>query len=376
MIEIIKELDVEVTKQNIFQAIVAKQYDMNTRFLKVTFMDCGNRIDIPYIETAKVVINAERKDGQSDAFEGVINDDGTVTVPLHSWMLQLDGTVICDISVIDTAADNNKKLTTTSFTLIVEKAAYGGEDVTSDPQYDVLVSLLGTCASASEAAQEALDKSNEALKKSSEANSKYDACVEATNNANAVREEIEAGGYIESLKELNEGGKFSFWVGTQAEYDALGEKQGNTLHLITDDTTEADINAQISDLQANEGKMTLIFDYTKNGNKALYEGDEINPLTTQTFPLYYISILNTSSTIIAGGVYWTDGTNTAWAIRGSGCWVDESSVQEIFVNMRYGYQTKKLTINRICSLTHNITSSKFSIAEGQGIARIYGFGKL
>ena len=246
MIEIIKELDVEVTKQNIFQAIVAKQYDMNTRFLKVTFMDCGNRIDIPYIETAKVVINAERKDGQSDAFEGVINDDGTVTVPLHSWMLQLDGTVICDISVIDTAADNNKKLTTTSFTLIVEKAAYGGEDVTSDPQYDVLVSLLGTCASASEAAQEALDKSNEALKKSSEANSKYDACVEATNNANAVREEIEAGGYIESLKELNQGGKFSFWVGTQAKYDALTEKQPNTLYLISDDLTETEIRQLIA----------------------------------------------------------------------------------------------------------------------------------
>ena len=127
MIEIIKELDVEVTKPNIFQAIVAKQYDMNTRFLRVTFKDGGTRIDIPNIETARVIINAERKDGQAKGFDGVINDDGTVTVPLHSWMLELDGTVICDISVIDMAADDNKKLTTTSFTLLVEKAAYGGE---------------------------------------------------------------------------------------------------------------------------------------------------------------------------------------------------------------------------------------------------------
>ena len=142
MIKIIKELNVEVTKPNIFQAIVAKQYDMNTRFLKVTFVDCGTRIDIPFTDTTKVVINAERTDGQSKGFDGEINKDGTVIVPLHSWMLELEGTVICDISVIDTKVDDEKKLTTTSFNLIVEKAAYGGDDITSDPQYDVLVELI------------------------------------------------------------------------------------------------------------------------------------------------------------------------------------------------------------------------------------------
>lgn len=234
MIQIIKEINVEVTKPNIFQALVAKQYDMNTRFLKVTLMDCGTRIDVPYIETAKVVINAERKDGQSKGFEGTINEDGTVTVPLHSWMLELDGTVICDISVIDTAADDNKKLTTTSFTLLVEKAAFGGEDITTDPQFDVLVALL----EASKTAQEALDKSNEA-------NSKYDACVEATENANAAANELEnikhelaEGGYIESFKEKNNGLHLGFWVGTREEYEALSEKPQDCYVLITDDNFE------------------------------------------------------------------------------------------------------------------------------------------
>lgn len=245
MIEIIKELSVEVTKPNIFQALVAKQYDMNTRFLKVTLMDCGTRIDVPYIETAKVVINAERKDGQSKGFDGVINEDGTVTVPLHSWMLELEGTVICDISVMDTAIDNNKKLTTTSFTLIVEKAAYGGDDITSDPQYDVLVSLL----EAASTAQEALDVSNQALEKSAEANEKYDACVEATENANKVREEIEAGGYIESLKEMNNGGKFSFWVGTSEEYEQLEEKISGCLYILTDEISLTELSAQIDDFK-------------------------------------------------------------------------------------------------------------------------------
>jgi hypothetical protein len=241
LIQIIKEINVEVTKPNIFQALVAKQYDMNTRFLKVTLMDCGNRIDVPYIETAKVVINAERKDGQSKGFEGTINEDGTVTVPLHSWMLELDGTVICDISVIDTATDDNKKLTTTSFTLIVEKAAFGGEDITNDPQFDVLVSLM----EAATVAQEALDKSNEA-------NSKYDACVEATENANeaanelgSIKAELANGGYIESFKEKNKGLYLGFWVGTQAEYDALETKPEDCYVIITDDPTVENINKKI-----------------------------------------------------------------------------------------------------------------------------------
>lgn len=231
MIEIIKELDIEVSKPNVFQAVVAKQYDMNTRFIKATFVDSGNKIYIDPDATVKVVINALRQDGQSKGFEGEVNQDGTVTVPLHSWMLELAGTVTCDISVIDTETDDNKKLTTTGFTLLVEQAAFGGDDITSDPQFDVLVALL----EASEVAQEALDKSNEA-------NSKYDACVEATeaavqatNTLVLTHEEFVSGGYVEALKETNDGNKFSFWVGTTEEYNALPEKVNNCFYILTDE---------------------------------------------------------------------------------------------------------------------------------------------
>lgn len=238
MIKIIKELNIEVSKPNLFQAVVAKQYDMNTRFIKATLMDGNNVVEIPKRSdgSIKVVINAERPDGLKKSFDGEVNgDDDTVTVPLHSWMLEIEGTVICDISIIDTKTDDNKKLTTTSFTLLVEKAAYGGNDITNDPQYDVIVSLLETCQEASEVAQKALDKSNEA-------NAKYEACVEATENcilatedASAVRQEIEAGGFIESLKEQNNGGKFSTWVGSQEEYDNLEAIIPNCLYIIEDD---------------------------------------------------------------------------------------------------------------------------------------------
>ena len=179
MVEIIKELNIEVSKPNVFQAVVAKQYDMNTRFIKATFVDFGQKITIPQSSTLSVIINALRPDGESQGFDGVINDDGTVTVPLHSWMLEQVGTVTCDISVIDQAEGDQKKLTTTSFTLIVEKAAWGGEGMTNDPQYSLLIELLNTVDSAAEVAEEALQKSNEA-------NAVYDRMLEATRDAEAI----------------------------------------------------------------------------------------------------------------------------------------------------------------------------------------------
>jgi hypothetical protein len=231
MIEIIKELQIEVSKPNVFQAIVAKQYDMNTRFLKVTFVDNKEKISINHSETVSVIINALRPDGQSKGFDGEINNDGTVTVPLHSWMLELVGTVVCDISVIDTATKDNKRLTTTSFTLYVEQAAWGGEGVTSDPQYDILIQLVNDCATARANADIALEKS-------AEADAKYDACVEATERANQI---INSSGILEKVKEQNTQGHIKFWVGTQEEYDNLEQMEGNCLHIITDDKTIEDL---------------------------------------------------------------------------------------------------------------------------------------
>lgn len=257
MIEIVKELKIEVSKTNIFQAVVAKQYDMNTRFIKATLVDGSDVITIPLGPTIKAIINAERPDGQSKGFDGAVNEDGTVTVPLHSWMLEMEGTVICDISIIDTATDDNKKLTTTAFTLLVEKAAYGGNDVTNDPQYDVLIELMENCQKANELALEALEKS-------SEANEKMDACIEATENANeatetanhaanqafVVRRELEEGGFVESLKEQNKGAKLTFWVGTTAEYEAISNKEKNCLYISTDDPMTDEIQAAIEEIKS------------------------------------------------------------------------------------------------------------------------------
>nr|DAJ08095.1 MAG TPA: BppU domain protein [Caudoviricetes sp.] len=135
---IVKKLSVDVAQENIFQSIIAKQYDTDSRFLSVQLTNEGENIEVS--PTSVVIINAVREDGESKAFAGTVNDDGTVTLPITYWMLELDGNVKCDISVIDS---DQRKLTTTSFNISVEVAAYSGTDITEDESYDVLVSLIG-----------------------------------------------------------------------------------------------------------------------------------------------------------------------------------------------------------------------------------------
>lgn len=137
MAKIIHEINVEVAKPNLFQAIVGKQSDYNSRFLKVTFVD-GNEV-ISAAQSQSVTINANRPDGESKRFSGEINEDGTVTVPLSAWMLEIEGTVYCDISVI---GKDDSKLTSTSFMVKVEAVACPDSEIADDEHFDVLQDLI------------------------------------------------------------------------------------------------------------------------------------------------------------------------------------------------------------------------------------------
>jgi len=139
---IVKNISVDVASENIFRSIIAKQYDTDSRFLQVRLTNEGEQINVS--PTSVVIINALREDNEAQAFAGTVNEDGTVTVPIAYWMLELDGQVKCDISVIDS---EQRKLSSTSFTISVEAAAYSGTDITEDESYDVLVSLIAEVSS-------------------------------------------------------------------------------------------------------------------------------------------------------------------------------------------------------------------------------------
>lgn len=164
MAVITQEIKVEVARKNLFQALVSKQSDYNSRFLKVTLCDSGVPITIDPAST--VTINANRPDGMCKRFEGVSNDDDTVTVPLAAWMLELSGMVYCDISV---TKPDHSKLTSTSFSIDVEPAAASDEAISENEEYDVLVQLVEQTEKAVELAENASAEAAEWAKESQKA---------------------------------------------------------------------------------------------------------------------------------------------------------------------------------------------------------------
>jgi hypothetical protein len=138
MAKVIHKIQVEVAKPNFFQAIVAKQFDSGSRFLQVTLADEGKKIEIAKGST--VTINARRSDGAEKKFAGTVNGDGTVTVPLVYWMLELEGKVHSDVSVTDALGST---LTSTKFDIEVERASCKDGGVSEDDaEVDVLISLI------------------------------------------------------------------------------------------------------------------------------------------------------------------------------------------------------------------------------------------
>lgn len=116
MASITHEVKLDVSRQNTFRPIIAKQYDNNSRFLHVTVMNDGSKFNIP--AGAQVSINVDRPDNQRQSFSGTVESDGTATIALSPWILAVDGMVTCDVSIVE----GSSRLTTTSFKINVEKA--------------------------------------------------------------------------------------------------------------------------------------------------------------------------------------------------------------------------------------------------------------
>lgn len=152
-IEITKSLDLDVSRQNRIQAVVAKQYDTNSRFLKVQLKDSG--IDIKVDDAWSVYINASRADGEARMFSGTVNADGTVTLPITYWMLELDAIVTCDVSIVS----GDAKLTSLNFMIDVERANIDPslEPSEGDDDYDVYFSLVSDMSQLKSDISEKLD---------------------------------------------------------------------------------------------------------------------------------------------------------------------------------------------------------------------------
>ena len=135
---VINEKDIELSKPNRFPPITVKQGD-NARQITARLFNDGEQFLVA--SGLGVRLNAKRSDGQKNYSTGWVNADGTVTVPITSWMVAVVGTVTCDISVF---ISGQQVFTTTNFYLNVEEATnkdgvVGGNDTPVDEQFAEIV---------------------------------------------------------------------------------------------------------------------------------------------------------------------------------------------------------------------------------------------
>ncbi len=125
--------------------IFAKQEDFNSRFFLVTLTDNG--VQIPYAKygtVTKVGIGVARGDGQSKAFLGVDNGDGTFTLPLDAWAVEIpDEFILCDAMVWGAKEDGtNYLIRSASFRVYVQASGAKYTDIMDGKTYDLLSKLL------------------------------------------------------------------------------------------------------------------------------------------------------------------------------------------------------------------------------------------
>lgn len=195
---ITQEINLDVSRENAYRTIMAKQYDENSRFLKVTVLMQGEQMLVDK-NLASVTLTVNRPDKSRKNFLGVVNDDGTVTVPLPTWLLLMEGTATCTISII---GDTGTRLSTLNFTVLVEKTYKpDDEEISDDPKYDLLTALVSNIGAveheiqANEKARVEAEKQRVTESAQAVANAEA-ATVNANNAAQQAASAVLAGGFI------------------------------------------------------------------------------------------------------------------------------------------------------------------------------------
>ena len=118
--KITNPITLDVARSNSYICLLAKQFDENSRFLIATLTNNGEPMIIP--AGAAVTLRATRPDGEPVAVPGIINNDGTTTVEIDDYILEVVGSASLSIEV----AIGDEILTSASFNLTIQRADGNG----------------------------------------------------------------------------------------------------------------------------------------------------------------------------------------------------------------------------------------------------------
>lgn len=162
MAEAIIKRVLDTVRSNRNVDLISVSGDYGARFICAVLAVDG--VPIKVDASCAVTINAKRADGQSKSFEGSVNEDGTVKVPITQWMLEIPHTRDeCSVSVVGP----DTKLSTIPFDIEIANTPHNSDDISpDDPDYDVLVQVLA--GEAVRVAAENARQSAEAIRQSNE----------------------------------------------------------------------------------------------------------------------------------------------------------------------------------------------------------------
>ena len=188
---LIANLTLDTTRKNNIPPLVVPQNDYGARVIRARITDLGTPVNVE--STAAVSIVATRKgDGESLAFSGTVNSDGSVTVPVTQWMLDLpDEDVTCHVVV----TGSGYQYSTTSFLIEPQEKANPTEISKDDPRVDVVTEVLAKenarqAAEATREANEQARKTAEEARQSAETQRLTDEATRVENEAQRVSAEL------------------------------------------------------------------------------------------------------------------------------------------------------------------------------------------
>jgi len=187
---LIANLTLDTYRKNNVPPLIVPQGDYGARVIRVTITEQGKPVSVE--STAAVSIVSERSgDGTAQAFSGEVNNDGSVTVPVTQWMLDVpDDDVICHVVV----TGNGYQYSTTSFLIEPQAKPNPTEISADDPRVDVVTEVLANenarqAAETTRTANENARKTAENSRQSAETQRLTDEATRVANEAQRVSAE-------------------------------------------------------------------------------------------------------------------------------------------------------------------------------------------
>ena len=174
--EILQSISLDFGRDTLPITVFAKQNDQNSRFVKITPLNCGQTYTLDSGITARLQLT--KPDGHTVIDDATI-ENNTITAELTAQVLAAAGMAVAEIGLYK----NDALLSSQVFYIDIKKAAYDMEAVESSDEYNSLVDALGRVDGAVSDCNAAKDAANTAAGTANSAASTANTAAQGANTA-------------------------------------------------------------------------------------------------------------------------------------------------------------------------------------------------